>query len=792
MSQQVNVVNQYGGRRWLRRALRGSLILAVLAAIGWWALPFTVSLPNKLLQPQPVSPTFLAADGTPLRQLLSAEGQRAAAPVAYAEIPEMLVHALLAAEDKRFFSHGGVDMMAISRAAWDNLMSRRVVSGASTLTQQLIKISADERAPRLFWTKLTEALQARRLEMSWDKEQILAAYLNRVNFGNLLTGCSSAAQGYFQKPLRDISPAECALLAALPQSPSRLNPHRELAAVRKRQKRILSRMHELGWLDEESTQLALAEKPKLHRFTGGFAAPHAIALMGGSQMKSAAAGRDADAPIQTTIMPALQSRVEGIIDRRLSLLAAKHVTQAAAVVIENRTGRVLALAGSRDFFAGQGGQINGAWTPHSPGSALKPFTYILALQQGYTAASIIPDLPIEYATATGLYRPENYDRRTHGPVTLRTALASSLNIPAVRVLQSIGREKVLLQSLCDLGLTTLDQPPEHYGLGLTIGNAPVRLLELANAYACLARLGEARPWTLLREAEATQGVPRFPVMQSYVMADILSDNQARLLTFGPHSVIRLPFKCAVKTGTSTNYRDNWTLGFTPEYTVAVWAGNFDNTPMNQVSGVTGAGPIFRDIFKHLHETYGTSWYVEPKGLAHAVIDPRNGKSIAAGDPLPRVTRQELFLPGSVPPRAIPADYETDTGRAFLPAEYTAWVEQGKHWLTGLVTIRPFVADQARPRIVTPTSGSVFVLDPDLRANGQRLLLRASVAGTFRWTSPTLEISEENGQSYAHLIPGQHQLTLSNPATEEAVTVSFEVRNPPTLAEQLQRAAKGRR
>jgi penicillin-binding protein 1C len=770
-------------RTW-RSALKGLGGVALLGALGWWVLPWAVPLPTKLQQPLPVSPVFLAADGTPLRQLLSIDGQRILAPASRAELPEMLVHATLAAEDKRFYSHGGVDLLAISRAALDNITSRRIVSGASTLTQQLAKVSADERAPRTFFTKLKEALQARRLEMTWDKERILTEYVNRVSYGNLLTGCSTASHGYFNKPLRDLSPAECAFLAALPQSPTRLNPFRNLPGVQKRQKQILERMARLGWLSEEQMKLAIEEKATLQRYTGGFAAPHAIELLKGG------ASTAADGKIHTTIRPSLQQRMELVITQRLGALAGKHVTHAAAVVIENKTGRVIGLAGSRDFFAENGGQLNGAWVPHSPGSALKPFTYLLALERGSTPATVLPDLPVEYATPTGIYRPENYNRKFYGPVTLREALGNSLNIPAVRLLQQLGGEKVLCEELKNLGITTLTESPEHYGLGLTIGNAPVRLLELANAYACLARLGEWKEWTLLHttSAESTnlETERKHSVQSTYLLADILQDAQARMVAFGPQTVIRMPFPCAVKTGTSTSYRDNWTVGFTPEFTVGVWAGNFDNTPMNQVSGVAGAGPIFRDIMIHLHETEGTTWYTEPSGIVHACIDPRNGKRLDGAVTLVRASRDEKFVTGTLPPAASAEDYDAE-GRALLPREYARWVNAGDHWLAGLVAVQSEGSNHAPPRISIPVDGSIFQLDPDLKDKGGRLLLRATGPAGMKWSSPSVAIVDENGLSYATLVPGRHEVRVEDPVTGAFSEVRFEVRDALSAAEKLKAA-----
>ena len=741
--------------RWLKRLLFSLLTALALVLAGWFGLPWLLPLPEALRAPQQASPRYLSREGQPLRVLLTAQGDRVVQVLRYEEIPQLLIQATLAAEDKRFFDHGGVDLLATARAAWDNGRSGRIVSGASTLHQQLIKVTAARPGKRGWWVKAVEALLARHLAMRWSKEEVLAAYVNRISYGNLLTGCASAAQGYFDKPLADLTPAECALLAAIPQSPTRYNPFRHLAALQPRQQRILAKMHSLGWLTEEQLRVARVEPLKLQRFHGGFAAPHAVDML-----RRAPRGE----VTRTTLHAALQRQVETIITQRLRSLKERHVTQAAVVVVENATGQVLALAGSRDFLAEEGGQINGAWVPHSPGSAIKPFTYLLAMERGDTAASIVADLPIEYPTPTGTYRPENYAHKLYGPVTYRQALGNSLNISAVKVLHRIGGAEVLLNTLHSLGLTTLTEPAEHYGLGLTLGNAPVRLLELANAYACLARLGLAQPWSLVVEASPALPQRLFAAAPCAILADILADNQARQLTFGMQSPLRLPFPAAVKTGTSTAYRDNWCVGFTPEYTVGVWAGNFDNTPMQEVSGVTGAAPIWRDVFLDLQARFGVTWYPETPGLVSARIDPRTGKRLTPQSPPARVSREELFQQDHQPPAASAADYDA-RGRALLRPEYAAWARSADNWMGDLVTVES--STTARPwRIVQPIPGTVIHLDADLPQGGRRLLLQTTFPGEVQWTCETLRIQIEAGQPYVDLTPGSHTFHATAPLTHE--------------------------
>lgn len=721
------------------------------AAVGWWVLPWCVSLPPALIKAQCTSVRYTARDGTPLRQLLSSDGNRVAEPLTYELLPARLIHATLAAEDGRFWSHGGVDLLAVARAVKDNLSSARIVSGASTIHQQLIKVTNGKAGPRDFVTKLTEAMQARRLSMSWPRERVLCEYLSRISYGHLLTGCGSAASGYFNKPLHDLTAAECALIAALPQAPSRHDPFRDLEKIRPRQQRILRAMHDRGWLNDEELRVAMAQNITLQRFTGGFAAPHAVEML-------RAGGGANQGSIQTTLDSTLQTQVEAIIRSRLAALKDRHVTQAAAVVIENHSGHVLALAGSRDFFAKDGGQINGAWAAHSPGSSVKPFTYQLAFERGATAGSIIADLPIEYGTPTGIYRPENYAHKIYGPMTYRDALGNSLNISAVKVLASVGGAETLLTRLQNLGLTTLNESAEHYGLGLTLGNAPVRLLELTNAYATLARLGECKPWQLVANPQAPikpQNL-RLSPESCYIIADVLSDNAARTHTFGTHSPLRLPFRAAVKTGTSQLYRDNWTLGYTPEFTVGVWVGNFDNTPMQEVSGVTGAAPIWRDIFLHLHERHTMSWFEEPKGIIRALIDPRTGHRLTAQSPPARVSREEIFFQGTLPQQATVQDYD-DRGRALLTSDYADWLHSADQWMGDVVAL----AVQGKHmtwRITSPLPGTVIHLDPDLRGHGRILFLEADVHDTLEWQCSSLSVQRDGEKSFVHLKPGRHSFS----------------------------------
>ncbi len=742
-----------------RLVLAAGLALLVLA-LGWRALPWAFDLPAALTETRALSARYVARDGSPLRLLLDPDGRRSGPEVPWEELPKPLIEAVVAVEDRRFFEHGGMDYAAIARAAWDNLRNGRVVSGASTLPQQLVKISSPA-APRTWWVKFAEAQRARRLVREWSREKILAAWLNRVSYGNLLTGCRMAAEGYFDKPLADLTVAECALLAGLPQAPGRLNPLRRREAAINRQHHVLERMAEEGFIDAGTHARAKAQPLVLTPSRGGFTAPHATSLL---RLETA----PADGVIRTTLDATLQRRAEKILAARLDGLRARHVTQAAAVILDNATGDVLALAGSRDFFSPDGGQINGAWTPRSPGSALKPFTCLLALETGrFSPASVIADLPVSFPTPTGLYQPENYTGKCFGPVTLRAALGNSLNIAAVKVLDQAGGPEALWETLRRLGLGTLDEPAEHYGLGLTLGNAPARLLELTNAYACLARLGEHRPWRLAADAPPGESDRVFDATHAWQIADMLSDNQARLLTFGARSPLRMGFRVAVKTGTSASYRDNWAIGYTPEFTIGVWAGNFDRTPMQGVSGVTGSAPILADLFALARERFGaTTWYDTPSAIASVRIDPRTGKRLSAQSPAVRLQRTEKLTPAQLPAVASAADYDAQ-GRALLPPEYRAWTASADNWLGDLVACASPGEPVAALRLLQPADGAVYHLDPDLPGGGRVLRLRSNrdPDPALRWHSATLELEQSNGAWTARLAPGEHLITLSHGGQE---------------------------
>ncbi len=735
------------------------MLLAVLAA-AWLSIRL-VPLPKGLLDSQPAGTEYLDRAGRPLRTLPGGD-ELFRRRVAYHEIPHALVQATLAAEDRRFWRHPGVDLRGTTRAGWQLLKNRRIVSGGSTITQQLIKLSYPRK--RTFRSKLIEAVQAIRLEQVWTKQEILAAYLNRIEYGNGVAGCALAARYYFGKPLEDLSPAESALLAGLPQAPTRLNPLAHFDRARKRQLWILDQMRALNWLEEEEHSRAKIEPLVFPSDRRAFEAPHFVDLL----MQHPGVPRSGI--VHTSLDLELNQYAERALRGQIASLRDHAAQNGALVIISNRTGEVISLVGSEDYFNPLGGQVNGAWAPRSPGSTLKPFTYLLAFERGAMPSTIIADVPTDFSTATGVFSPVNFDHRWYGPVSCRMALANSLNMPAIKALADFGGPPALIALLQDWGLTTLNRTSDYYGLGLTLGNAEVRLLELANAYAHLARLGTRLPYRFTAPPSLPTGPRATDPSIAYLIADILSDNDSRATAFGSESSLRFPFKVACKTGTSSNFRDNWAFGYTPEFTVGVWVGNFDATPMRNVSGVTGAAPVLQQVFRHLHQRFGTSWYEHPRNVATVWTHRLTGKRLSNPDRVPLAERiEELFPSENLAPVEHPEDYDA-VGRVILSAEYRDWAGSADNYLGDRVVV---VATDSF-RILFPLPGTVIYLDPDLPRGGAILRPRVAGASAPRWTSPSLRCAQEGGMDIAELKPGRHDLQCIDPVSGRELTTWIKV------------------
>jgi len=746
-----------------RRLIRLLGAAALVWGLGWFVAPFCVSLPPALTENPSASPILLDRHDRPILHLTLPDSTRST-PLELTEIPADLIRCTLAAEDKRFYSHGGVDLLATARASSDLLVNRRVISGASTITQQLVKISSPP-AKRKPVTKIYEALAARRLEMTWSKEKILTNYLNRLDYGNLRTGAAEAARFYFQKPVADLSLAECALLAGLPQAPSRLNPIKHPQRSLIRRNTVLARLAHAGDSNVPRIAAAKSEPLTIRPLTDGQPAPWLARQALAGQLESR---------IRTTLDLTLQQDVEMIVREETAKLRDANLRHAAVVVIHNPTGEILTLVSSADWNDPRGGQLNGALTPRSPGSTLKPFTYLLAMERNHRIpASVLADIPTPFRTPQGLDLPENYDRTYRGPVTLRTALACSLNVPALRELNALGGPQPLHELLEKLGITTLGPDTSVHGLGLTLGNAPVRLLELTNAYATLARLGVHFPAVLFPGAT----MPRqqvFDPLNAYLTADILSDSAARAPSFQPGGPLDLPFRCAVKTGTSSDFHDNWCIGFTPEFTVGVWAGNFEQQPMKGISGLTGAGPVFHRTMLRLHRGQKPSWFTRPEGLRNITIDSRNGKSIVP-EPDRMHLSNDISPPGRIPAHATAADYDP-TGKARLDPIYAEWFASRFNNRRNDLTMNPAAATREKLRILSPADHAVFLLDPEIPSGSDRLRPVTNLPGKARWESPTLRIEPASPEPIIHLTVGTHVLTAADPGTGVTHTLTIEVKS----------------
>lgn len=727
----------------------GITFLALLL-IGYFLLPFAFPIPEKIKSGPGTSVVLLDRNGEHLGDWVRPDYYRHRA-ASLDDIPEDLILATLAAEDKRFHDHGGVDFRATARAIRDSWEKGRFVSGASTITQQTVKLSS-EKTSRTLPTKIRECLTARHVEMRYSKDEILTAYFNHLDYGNLSQGPLRAARHYFGKPLDQLSLAECALLAGLPQAPSRLNPRRNLAGSKKRRDWILDRMAIVWNLDPDRIARAKSEPVRLSQKHPTSVAPHLVQLMRHTQ------DHDTTSNIKTTIDASLQRDITSIVRKQIKTLSGKHIQHAAVVVIHNPTGQVLALVGSPDFHQSNSGQIDATRTPRSPGSALKPFTYLLAFERGgMTPASIIEDIPTQFADTRGEKQFVNYDRHHKGPVTIHNALANSLNVPAIRTLNTVGGAHSLLPFLKSFGITTLTEKPIYYGLGLTLGSGDITLLELTNAYATLGRMGTYKPIDFLhKETSPNKHIASYRSV--WMLAQTMSDNAARSSAFGTHSPLRLPFPCAVKTGTSTDFRDNWCLGFTAEFTVGVWAGNLDNTPMRGISGVTGAGPIFHETMLRLHQDHQPTWFNKPPDMILCHIDPHTGKR----HPKSSSKTLSLTLPTSrIPLPAKASDYDKK-GRVLLDERYTQWFAEEADKARFAIT-KPNSTphtQQAKLNILSPSREAEYLLDPDLPESGRMLKLNTDFPGKFTWESPTLTILNN---TTAILKPGKHTITLKTPS-----------------------------
>lgn len=607
-------------------------------------------------------------------------GNRTVVPLE--RIPKHCINATIALEDRNFWNNPGFDWYGMVRAAYTTLRGEQV-QGASTITQQLVKnvlISPTERYVRdpsdlgTYSRKAKELILSAEIARRYEKKQILEWYLNANNYGNLAYGLQAAAETYFGKLVQDLDLTECATLAAVPQYPL-LNPIDNPQKAVERRNIVLDQMLLQGYLTADEAAAAKAQKLRVTPKRFDIRAPHFVFYI--RRQLEEKYGPDlvyrGGLNVYTTLDYNIQQMAENAAREQVKKLTAekRNVTNASVVVMRPRSGEIVALVGSVDYFNREiDGQVNIALAPRQPGSSFKPFTYLTAFAQGYTAASMLMDVRTVFDDpGNPPYVPENYDRKYHGPVRLRTALGSSYNIPAVKLIQLVGVKNVV-NTAHRLGINTLNR--EQYGLALTLGGGEVTLLDLTYANSVLANQGVMRgvpvdakelkpgyrtldPVSILKVVDANNKtlyefkspdqVQVVTPQLAYLVSDILNDNVARTPGFGSNSVLKLSRPAAVKTGTTSDWRDNWTVGYTPDYTVGVWVGNADNAEMEHISGVMGAAPIWREVMEKIHQTLPVRWYPEPPGLVRVEVCATSGLL-----PTPYCPERvkELFIAGTEP------------------------------------------------------------------------------------------------------------------------------------------------
>jgi penicillin-binding protein 1C len=702
----------------LRTCVLAAALCASALAAAAAALPTPTPAQVKAAW-KPSDAQLLDRRGVPLESVRIDMSARRQPWVALADISPSLGRAVMQAEDQRFMEHGGIDFRAAGQAAWDNLFrvqsSRSRLRGASTITMQLAGLLDPALAPRAAgrsWRqKWDQALAARELEAGWSKQQILEAYLNLASYRGELQGIGAAARGLFGKAPSGLDTGESAILASLLRAPgasSREVGRRACALAAELQ--AASSCASIEWQAEVALSrpgAAFKQPP-----------PQAARLM----MEG---GAVAPGPLRSTLDAALQRFAAATLRRHLAELAERNVGDGALVVLDNDSGEILA------YVANTGrGEVDGAAALRQAGSTLKPFLYELAIERGLLhAASLLDDTPVDIPTVGGLYVPQNYDRRYHEVASVRTSLAGSLNIPAVRTLMLTGLER-FHGRLRELGLSSLTEAADFYGYSLALGSADVSLLELTNAYRTLANGGLQGSVSL--RARALE--PKRRVLDeraAFIVGDILSDRGARSVTFGLRNELATSFWSAVKTGTSKDMRDNWCIGYSSRYTVGVWVGNFDGSPMWDVSGVAGAAPVWRDLMDYLHRDSPSRAPGPPPGLVRQTV---------AFTPAVEAPRSEWFVRG------------TETSSVELPAP-----------------------GQRQPKILYPADSSLIALDPDIPERLQRLRFQAQGEAGLAWML--------DGEALAPAVlaagwapaPGKHEVKLVGGDGRVLASARFEVR-----------------
>ncbi|WP_420853883.1 penicillin-binding protein 1C [Rhodoferax fermentans] len=668
--------------------------------------------------------------------------------LALADISPAMRSALVLSEDKRFYEHSGVDWQAVSAAAWANLWNTKT-RGASTLTMQLAGLLDDDlkRASggRSVLQKVQQTVSAQWLERRWRKDQILEAYLNLVPLKGELVGIDALSQTLFGKAAHGLDEHEAAVATALVRAP---NAAPKLVAQRA-----------CGVLKALHNRNASASCDALEMFTTGalqrrdYGASEGFAPHAARQVLRGAVGQAAPTRITTSLSAPLQRFAVQTLQQHLRELVSRHVEDGALVVLDNASGQVLAWVGSSGELS-NAAEVDGVTALRQPGSTLKPFLYAQAIaERRITAATLLEDSAAQIQTTSGLYIPQNYDHQFKGWVSARTALGASLNVPAVRTLVMVSPDAFHKQ-LVGLGLP-LKESGDYYGYSLALGSAEVSLLALSNAYRALANGGRTSATTLMLGPKPTTHAALDP-RAAFIVGDILSDPLARARTFGTDSILATRFWSAVKTGTSKDMRDNWALGYSQHYTVGVWVGNASGAPMWDVSGTSGAAPIWAAVMHYLHQTQPSHAPRPPTGLVQVPVQFAEPNANTHNTLPLEAARSEWFIQG------------TQQTHFAIDNEAISPYKKRDKGQNGLKNVGP-----AGVRISSPTNGTIVALDPDIPPNHQRITFSATGSGV-RWLVDGKVFARG---TLAHWLPwpGRHLVQITDARGCVLDTIQLEVR-----------------
>ncbi len=744
---------------WPTRLRRGFLWLVSLGILGVMFLEIliqTTRFPEYTKEPLRGTPVMYDAAGGILATFAE-DGARSRVVGKLTEMGRWLPEVTVALEDHRFYDHSGVDPYAIVAAAWSDIRAGRLRRGGSTITQQVIKQDLGKRG-RQWRRKWLEAILALKLERDWRKEQVLEGYLNRLDYGNRRFGAESASLSYFGKRCAALTLAEAIYLAGLPQAPSRYNPWRNPTNALRKYERSVSRLLKVGYLEPSQGRALLAAPPVPEKFTDHRRAPHYV-----DAVRRSLADSFAEA-IVTSMDPEIQAQTEDLLGGHLRSLRREDIRNGAVVVIENATGKVKALSGFATGVAQDTVAINAALTPRHAGSTLKPFVYQQALEEHRcTAAAVLTDTAQAVVAVYPDYDPKNYNKRYYGPVRLREALGNSLNISAILVSHQVGARRAF-ERLAEWGLREHDDFGAD-GAGFVLGNRRVTLLDLTTAYSVLARGGLAFEGSRFSSDPQSSSRRVADRAACRLVEDVLCDNGARSQAFGSQSVMSFSAnrRAAVKTGTSSNFRDAWSVGYNGTHTVGVWVGNLDGRSMNKALSVEVAGPVWRQVIDWLSEHRAAPGLlpldVESDGLVRVEIDALTG-ALPVAETRRRV--QEWFIPGTQPEEPESAWY--DGGKIVLPEAYADWCQSPHNHLKA-VSRSPW-------RITSPRDGAHYVIDQALPHEQQSLLFLVDhpEPETLQWF-----LNEEPLAAHSwELVPGQWNVRAYDPGTGRSVTVTFEV------------------